>query len=146
MGQFHNLWQTEQRKVHLQRLDLDHIKLEARTLAKTSKKNVEYCRKITMERNNIVVELRSRLHLLPSLKYEVNTLQVELENERTELKKEIAEFEGKVAQRIEWHTSSWEVEQAPLEQSAAVIHLTGAEDTDRLMEDPDGQETMDDNT
>ncbi|KAL6954097.1 hypothetical protein U1Q18_050134, partial [Sarracenia purpurea var. burkii] len=107
IGQFHNLWQTEQRKVHLQRLDLDHIKLEARTLAKTSKKNVEYCRKITMERNNIVVELRSRLHLLPSLKYEVNTLQVELENERTELKKEIAEFEGKVAQRIEWHTSSW---------------------------------------
>ncbi|KAL7000098.1 hypothetical protein U1Q18_001248, partial [Sarracenia purpurea var. burkii] len=57
-------------------------------------KNAENCYKLTMDRNNIVMELRTRDHLLVVLKDEMNALRAELEKER-------AEFEGKVVERIE---------------------------------------------
>ncbi|KAL6973832.1 hypothetical protein U1Q18_028016, partial [Sarracenia purpurea var. burkii] len=51
---------AKQHKVHRQGLKLEHAKLEAEALMETSRKSVEGCRKLVMERNSIVAVLKSK--------------------------------------------------------------------------------------
>ncbi|KAL6956366.1 hypothetical protein U1Q18_049243 [Sarracenia purpurea var. burkii] len=82
-------------------LDLEHAKLEAQVLMETSRRNIESCRKMTMERNSIATILKSRDQSLGLLKGEVDVLRAELEREKSKREIERAEFEIKVNERIE---------------------------------------------
>ncbi|KAL7003290.1 hypothetical protein U1Q18_004449 [Sarracenia purpurea var. burkii] len=100
VGQYHDLWQAQQRKVHHQKLSLEQLVLEARDLADTSKRSTDLCHRVVMERDSLSVVIRSRDHLLEILKAEVSTLRSEEKMRRAELEKEKADFVEKVAERI----------------------------------------------
>ncbi|KAL6961005.1 hypothetical protein U1Q18_038768 [Sarracenia purpurea var. burkii] len=61
-----------------------------------------------MERDNVTAVVRSRDHLLESLKAEVSALRSKEEMRRAELEKERADFEEKVIEKIARHMTSRE--------------------------------------
>ncbi|KAL6981097.1 hypothetical protein U1Q18_052685 [Sarracenia purpurea var. burkii] len=95
MANFYDNWLQEQQKVRSLIKELEASQQQVRSLAEIAKKNAESYRKVAYEKNAAVEAFKAR-------DFQVNLLKEELEKER-------ADFETRVAERIEQHMSSTDV-------------------------------------